>query len=226
MNQATNGRPVSPSPTMASIISPIIGWILTLAGYYFAAATLSCIVLTFAKAMRNLNDAICPTTKKKRRKCDNPSLTSTKPTRNARAVSHCAEASSTQKNAKCTPPSFYSGGESNTAIKGASGHPLAPSSPPNKNSVHPHPPDLIEEEEPKQIRHLVDAESSTEPPTLPPRCPFSPQIAAAGAALEPPKTTPTAISMNPNLKKIRTPVQSAPSLGGREPGARFNTPTG
>ena len=143
MNQATNGRPVSPSPTMASIISPIIGWILTLAGYYFAAATLSFIVLTFAKAMRNLNDAICPTTKKKRRKCENPSLISTKPTRNARAVVHCANASLSRTNANCTPPSIYSGDESNTEIKGASGHLSAPSSPPNKNSVHPHPPDLI-----------------------------------------------------------------------------------
>ena len=139
---------------MASIISPFIGWILTLAGYYFVAATLHLVVLTTMKAQQNLNERIWPTTKKKERECDNSSLISTKPTRNARAVVHCAKASLSRTNAKCTPPLIYIGDGSNTEIKGASGHSSAPSAPPDKNRVHPHPPDLIGEEEPKQIRRF------------------------------------------------------------------------
>ena len=47
---------------MASIISPIIGWILTISQYYFALCTLSFVVLTFSKTLRNFNDQFLLTT--------------------------------------------------------------------------------------------------------------------------------------------------------------------
>ena len=46
---------------MASIISPIIGWILTISQYYFALCTLSFVVLTFSKTLRNFSDQFLPT---------------------------------------------------------------------------------------------------------------------------------------------------------------------
>ena len=144
---------------MASIISPIIGWILAIAQYYFAAATLSFIVLTFVKAMRNFSDQFVPTTNTKRKRENeslNLSCTSIKKTRNAQAISHGAEVSLSKQNTKCTPPPVNRGNESNTEDMGASGYFLAPPSPQNKNSVYPHPPDLIDEEKPKEIRHSVD----------------------------------------------------------------------
>ena len=179
------------TPTMASSISPIIGWILAIAQYYFAAATLSFIVLTFVKAMHNFSDQFVPTTNAKRKRENeslNLSCTSIKKTRNAQAISHGAKASLSKQNTKCTPPPVNRGNESNIEDMGASGYSLAPSSPQNKNSVHPHPPDLIDEEEPKEIRHSVDEElkSSTALPSRLPRCTISPQLVAAVAVLEAP----------------------------------------
>ena len=200
---------------MASIISPFIRWILTLAGYYFAAATLHLVVLTTMKTQRNLIKRIWPTTMTKKRKCENLSLTSTKTTRNARAVLHCAEASSSRKNTKCTPPSFYSGDESNTEIKEVSGHPSAPSSPPEKNSVQPHPPYLIGEEEPKQIRHLVDRKSSTELSPLPPRRTISPQLAVAVTVLKAPQNCAGGHSTKPMSPKKPKRPRSIGALPGR-----------
>jgi len=46
---------------MASIISPIIGWILTISQYYFALCTLSFVALTFSKTLRNFSDQFLPT---------------------------------------------------------------------------------------------------------------------------------------------------------------------
>ena len=153
-------------------------------------------MLPFGKTLDNICDQFGPhhqdmgsiASKKKKRRCDNSSHASTKTTRNARAVSHYAETSPSQQSTKCTPLPVNSVDESNTENAGASSHSLVPSSPPNKNSVHPHPPDLIDEEEPKEIRHLVveKPKSSTAPPSLPPRCTISSQLVAAVAVLEAP----------------------------------------
>ena len=48
---------------MATIISPIIGWILIIPQYYFALFIFSLIALTFAKTLRNLSEQNHPTTK-------------------------------------------------------------------------------------------------------------------------------------------------------------------
>ena len=138
---------------MASIISPIIGWILTSAQYYFVAATISFIVLTFAKAMRNFSDQFLPITNEKR-DCDDISIAapSTQTMQIARAES-MASAKDGHWHASRAADSCDATSPCNKAILDrVRGHSLAPSSPQNKNNVYPHPPDLFNEDDKGQPR--------------------------------------------------------------------------
>ena len=149
---------------MASIISLTIAWILAIAQYYFAAATLSFIVLTFAKAMRNFNDQFLgeetqPTTKKKR-ECDNKSLAPIKMNRTARAISNSAEAiqsaqndtraeselSSCHRIANKSIPLTNERRKTMIGTPKVSGHSLASSQPKSENNGCPYPPDLVDED--------------------------------------------------------------------------------
>ena len=181
---------------MASIISLTIAWILAIAQYYFAAATLSFIVLTFAKAMRNFNDQFLgeetqPTTKKKR-ECDNKSLAPIKMNRTARAISNSAEAIQSAQNdtraeselSSCHRIANKSIPLTNERMKTmigttpaadgkkspkVSGHSLASSQPKNENNGCPYPPDLVDEDT------IYSAPLSSSPPS---KCPKSQYLGA------------------------------------------------
>ena len=95
---------------MVSIISPVIGWILTIAGYYSAAITLSFIMFTFEKAMHTFSNQFASPTTKKKRNCDN-------------------------------------------------GQSLAPSPSQNNNNARPYPPNLSDEDGPKEDVNSVDKDT-------------------------------------------------------------------
>ena len=126
---------------MASIISPILGWILTIVKYYIAALTVSLIVIVCMKTLTRHLQSILATTKETNQFILGP----TKKKKNSRAAS-MASAKDDHRYAsqatKCTPPNPQ------PSIKngGVSGHSLAPSPSQNENNVRLRPPDLVDED--------------------------------------------------------------------------------
>ena len=134
----------------------------------FRAATLSFIVLTFAKAMRNFCDQFPPMANEKR-DCDDILIAAppTKTTTISRAVS-MASAKDDHSHASQAADSCDDTSPCNKAILDrVRGHSLAPSSPQNKNNVYPHPPDLFNEDDKGQPSiKLQQSARSTAVPAL------------------------------------------------------------